>query len=152
MLWLFEAGASCLLPKRVADCDGTPAAELNVLCARLKRWKGSPDTMADPVSGKSPFQSDSGCTGNAPIVDLLFYLRIQEELLNIRIRDIDWGSHQIVIARWSNESSDSRKRQPLVEALDRRIPLRELLVDRIYRRRHWRHTNRGSFALSVYLG
>lgn len=90
--------------------------------------------VVDPAGDKSPFQSDSIRTRNALIVDLLFYLGIRGgELLNIRIRDIDWAHHQIVVARRPDESSDPRKRQPLVKTLDRRIPLSDILVDRVHR-------------------
>lgn len=89
--------------------------------------------VIDPQGHRSPFRSADIRARNALIVDLLFYLGIRGgELLNIRIRDIAWDRHQIVIARRPDESADSRKRQPLVKTLDRRIPLRNTLVDRLH--------------------
>jgi integrase len=70
---------------------------------------------------------------NRLILDVLLYLGVRGgELLNIRIRDIDWPRHQLVIARRPDEVSDPRARQPLVKTLDRRIPLRETLVEELH--------------------
>lgn len=89
--------------------------------------------VADPKAGRSPFKDDGVCVRNALIIDVLFYLGVRGgELLNIRISDIDWKRHQLVIARRPDEKKDPRKRQPLVKTLDRRIPLSEILVDRLH--------------------
>lgn len=87
----------------------------------------------DPTQGKSPFQDEGVCIRNALIVDLLLHLGIRGgELLNICIRDIDWERHQLVVARRPDEKADTRKRQPLVKTLDRRIPLRNTLINRLH--------------------
>ena len=53
------------------------------------------------------------------------------ELLNIRARDIDWSLNQIVLARRADEKTDPRVKQPLVKTLDRRIPMKDTLVEAI---------------------
>jgi len=89
--------------------------------------------VVDPAAGRSPFKNGSVRVRNALIIDLLFYLGIRGgELLNIRIRDIDWKRHQLVVARRPDEKSDPRRRQPLVKTLDRRIPLSDTLVERLH--------------------
>lgn len=89
--------------------------------------------VVDPIGGKSPFRDDGTRVRNALMMDFLFYLGIRGgELLNIRISDIDWKRHQLVIARRPDEKADPRKRQPLVKTLDRRIPLSDALVDRLH--------------------
>lgn len=89
--------------------------------------------VIDPSAERSLFKDDNVRIRNALIIDLLFYLGIRGgELLNICIKDIDWKRNQLVVARRPDEKRDSRRRQPLVKTLDRRIPLSDLLVERLH--------------------
>jgi integrase len=64
---------------------------------------------------------------------LLYHTGIRGgELLNIRIKDIDFNQNQLLIIRRADEKDDPRKNQPLAKTLDRRIPLKETLVKEIH--------------------
>lgn len=83
-------------------------------------------------SVSNPFADPGVRSRNQLLIHLLFYLGIRSgELLNIRMRDIDWERHQIVIARRADEADDPRVDQPLVKTLDRRLPLRATLVEEL---------------------
>lgn len=85
-----------------------------------------------PGSEFNPFDDPGVQVRNRLIVLLLLYLGIRGgELLNIRAADIDWSNNQIVIARRADEKTDTRVKQPLVKTLDRRIPMRDTLVEAI---------------------
>lgn len=85
-----------------------------------------------PGSEFNPFDDSGVQVRNRLIILLLLYLGIRGgELLNIRASDIDWSNNQIVIARRADEKLDPRVKQPLVKTLDRRIPMRDTLVDTI---------------------
>lgn len=87
-----------------------------------------------PGSECNPFNDPAIQVRNQLMILLLLHLGIRGgELLNIRVKDIDWSKNQIVIARRADEKSDSRIRQPLVKKLDRRLPMKDTLVKAIHR-------------------
>ena len=86
-----------------------------------------------PESGINPFSEKSIRTRNRLIFLMLYYLGLRGgELLNIRIKDIDFAKGQLVVARRADEKDDPRTDQPLVKTLDRRLPMKESLVQKIH--------------------
>jgi len=86
-----------------------------------------------PGSDLSPFINKSIRVRNRLIFLMLYHLGLRGgELLNVRIRDIDFGSNQLIIARRADEKDDPRKDQPLVKTLDRRLPLSDTLASEIH--------------------
>lgn len=86
--------------------------------------------VVDPESEINPFDNEDVKVRNQLIIYLLYYLGIRSgELLNIRMRDIDWDRHHIVIHRRADEVDDPRLDQPLVKTLDRRLPLKPTLIE-----------------------
>ena len=86
-----------------------------------------------PDSDCNPFKDGSIRTRNRLIFLMLYHLGLRGgELLNIRVRDIDFGKNQIVIARRADEKDDPRKYQPLVKTQDRRIPMKETLAKEVH--------------------
>lgn len=87
-----------------------------------------------PGSERNPFEDQATQIRNQLLIMLLLHLGIRSgELLNIRVSDIDWANNQIVIARRADEKMDPRRRQPLVKTLDRRLPMKDTLVQAIHR-------------------
>lgn len=88
--------------------------------------------LVRPGSEFNPFDDSGIQVRNRLIILLLLYLGIRGgELLNIRVSDIYWSNNQIVIARRADEKTDPRVNQPLVKTLDRRIPVKDTLVEAI---------------------
>jgi integrase len=86
-----------------------------------------------PESDINPFNEKSVRTRNRLFFLMLYYLGLRGgELLNIRIRDIDFAKGQLVVARRADEKEDLRTDQPLVKTLDRRLPMKESLVQEIH--------------------
>ncbi len=86
-----------------------------------------------PESEFNPFSNKSVRVRNRLMFLLLYHLGIRGgELLNIRIKDIDFNQNQLLIVRRADEKDDPRKEQPLAKTLDRRIPLKETLVKEIH--------------------
>jgi len=86
-----------------------------------------------PESDLNPFNDKSVRIRNRLIFLMLYHLGIRGgELLNIRIRDIDFSNGQLVITRRADEKDDPRTDQPLVKTLDRRLPMKESLVKEIH--------------------
>ncbi len=86
-----------------------------------------------PESNLNPFRDKSVRTRNRIMFLMLLHLGIRGgELLNIRIRDIDFSNGQLIIARRADEKDDPRTDQPLVKTLDRRLPMRESLVRELH--------------------
>jgi len=86
-----------------------------------------------PDSEFNPFKNEAVRIRNRLIFLMLYHLGIRGgELLNIRIRDIDFGKNQLVISRRADEKDDPRKYQPLVKTLDRRLPIKETLVKELH--------------------
>lgn len=107
--------------------------ELSEARGLSKKQLAALQKVTDVDGDASLFKDTDTRTRNRLILDVLLYLGVRGgELLNIRIRDIDWSRHQLVIARRPDEVSDPRARQPLVKTLDRRIPLRETLVEELH--------------------
>jgi integrase len=87
-----------------------------------------------PDSEHNPFTDESVRIRNRLIFLVLYHLGLRGgELLNIRIRDIDFGNNQLVVVRRADEKDDPRTNQPLVKTLDRRLPLKDTLVQEIHR-------------------
>ena len=87
-----------------------------------------------PGSELNPFADVSVRIRNRLIFLMLYYLGLRGgELLNIRIRDIDFGKNQLVVVRRADEKDDPRTNQPLVKTLDRRLPVKDTLVQEIHR-------------------
>lgn len=86
-----------------------------------------------PESELNPFKSESIRIRNRLIFLILYHLGIRGgELLNIRIRDIDFSSNELVVFRRPDEMDDPRKDQPLVKTLDRRLPMKDTLAKEIH--------------------
>ncbi len=86
-----------------------------------------------PASELNPFTDESVRIRNRLIFLMLYHLGLRGgELLNIRIRDIDFGKNQLVIVRRADEKDDPRTNQPLVKTLDRRLPMKDTLVQEIH--------------------
>lgn len=87
-----------------------------------------------PDSEHNPFTDESVRIRNRLIFLVLYHLGLRGgELLNIRIRDIDFGNNQLVVVRRADEKDDPRTNQPLVKTLDRRLPLKDTLAQEIHR-------------------
>jgi integrase len=86
-----------------------------------------------PDSELNPFADESVRIRNRLIFLMLYHLGLRGgELLNIRIRDIDFGKNQLVVVRRADEKDDPRTYQPLVKTLDRRLPMKDTLVKEIH--------------------
>jgi len=86
-----------------------------------------------PESDLNPFKDKSIRVRNRLIFLMLYHLGLRGgELLNIRIRDMDFSSNQLVVARRADEKDDPRKDQPLVKTLDRRLPIKDTLAKEIH--------------------
>lgn len=86
-----------------------------------------------PESDINPFKDKNISVRNRLIFLMLYHLGLRGgELLNIRIRDIDFSSNQIIIARRADEKDDPRRDQPLVKTLDRRLPIKDTLAKEIH--------------------
>ena len=86
-----------------------------------------------PDSELNPFTDESVRIRNRLIFLMLYHLGLRGgELLNIRIRDIDFGKNQLVVVRRADEKDDPRTNQPLVKTLDRRLPMKDTLVKEIH--------------------
>jgi integrase len=86
-----------------------------------------------PGAERNPFEDEATQIRNQLMILLLLHLGIRSgELLNIKVSDIDWSTNQIVIARRADEKNDPRLRQPLVKTLDRRLPLKDTLVQAMH--------------------
>ncbi len=86
-----------------------------------------------PGSEFNPFKDKLIRTRNRLIFLMLYHLGLRGgELLNIRIRDIDFGENQLLIARRADEKDDPRKYQPLVKTLDRRLPMKDTLAKEVH--------------------
>lgn len=90
--------------------------------------------VVQPGSLRNPFEEQSTQIRNQLLILVLLHLGIRAgELLNLRVSDIDWANNQIVIARRADEKKDPRRRQPLVKTLDRRLPMKDTLVQMMHR-------------------
>lgn len=86
-----------------------------------------------PGFSLNPFEKEATQVRNEVIILLLHFLGIRSgELLNLKVSDVDWAKNQIVIARRPDEKEDSRRRQPLVKTRDRRIPVKETLIQAMH--------------------
>lgn len=86
-----------------------------------------------PESNFNPFKDKAVRKRNRLVFLLLYHLGLRGgELLNIRNKDIYFQKNQIVVARRADEKDDTRKNQPLVKTLDRRLPLKETMIKQIH--------------------
>ena len=86
-----------------------------------------------PDSEFNPFKDRAVRIRNRLIFLMLYHLGLRGgELLNIRIRDIDFGKNQLIVARRADEKDDPRKYQPLVKTLDRRLPVKDTLINELH--------------------
>lgn len=86
-----------------------------------------------PDSELNPFDDKSVRVRNRLMFLLLYHLGLRGgELLNIRIRDINFTRNQLVVVRRADEKDDPRVDQPLAKTRDRRLPLRETLANEIH--------------------
>lgn len=84
-------------------------------------------------SNLNPFKNYDIRKRNRLMFLLLFYLGIRSgELLNLRIKDIDFAKQQIIIARRADLKEDPRLNQPLVKTLDRLIPINDTLIKELH--------------------
>ncbi|MCU7872976.1 MAG: site-specific integrase [Candidatus Thiodiazotropha sp. (ex Lucinoma borealis)] len=126
--------------------------QIDVMCGQIKarrpEKKGRNDNRRDkslsdeqldvlfevirPGSDLNPF-SDSVHKRNRLIILLLFHLGIRGgELLNIRIRDIDFSKSQLTIVRRADEKDDSRTNEPNAKTLGRLLPLGDVLAKELH--------------------
>lgn len=86
-----------------------------------------------PESPINPFKCRNVQIRNRLMFLMLYHLGLRSgELLNIRVRDINYSYNQLVVARRADEKDDPRTHQPLVKTLDRRLPMKETLVMEIH--------------------
>lgn len=88
--------------------------------------------VIQPGSESNPFSIDVQ-RRNRLMILLLFYLGIRGgELLNIRIKDVDFSTNRIRIVRRADERVDSRTNQPNAKTRERLLPLAESLVQELH--------------------
>ena len=70
---------------------------------------------------------------NRLMILILYYLGVRGgELLNLRIRDIDFSKHQLKVVRRADEKDDPRIQEPNAKTLERTIPLGEVLSKELH--------------------
>lgn len=86
-----------------------------------------------PGSELNPFVDKSVQIRNRLMFLILYHLGLRGgELLNIRIKDIDFSNNQLVVVRRADEKDDPRTNQPRAKTLDRRLPVKDTLVKEIH--------------------
>lgn len=113
---------------------------LPILLARMPISKGRnaigqrqgalPETMErfvqiiDPASLENPWRGEFTKKRNVLLLYWLWKLGLRRgELLNIKIRDIDFRANTVIVARRADDPEDPRKYQPRVKTRDRKLPL-----------------------------
>lgn len=82
-----------------------------------------------PNSNANPFRNISIQVRNDLMFSIMFYLGMRRgEVLNIRIRDIDFNNNQLVVIRNADEKDDTRTNEVNAKTLDRRLLLKDTLV------------------------
>ena len=90
--------------------------------------------VVQPHAERNPFEDEAIQVRNQLANLLLLHLGIRSgELLSIKVKDIDWSNNQIVIARRADDKKDPRIKQPTAKTLDRRLPLKDTLVQAIHK-------------------
>ena len=85
-----------------------------------------------PGSAANPFTLDVQ-RRNRLMILLLYHLGIRGgELLNIRIRDIDFSANHLDIVRRADERDDFRANEPNSKTLARKLPLSDLLAKELH--------------------
>lgn len=93
---------------------------------------------------------------NRLMILLMYYLGIRSgELLNIRIRDIDFAACRIKIVRRADEREDPRTREPNAKTRERILPLADTLVKELHDyitqdRRKIRYATKNDFLFITY--
>lgn len=87
--------------------------------------------ITSPHSPENPWEDEHSRYRNALIIEWFLYLGLRKgELLNIRIRDIDFRSGTVTVFRRADDLNDPRKNQPKVKTRGREIPLFSSLLDK----------------------
>ena len=108
-----------------------------------------------PGSGLNPF-GELVQRRNRLMILIMFHLGIRGgELLNIRIRDIDFAKNHLEIVRRADEQDDTRPNEPNAKTLGRLLPLGDVLVKELHDyitkdRRKVRNANRNDFLFVTY--
>jgi len=116
------------------------------------------ETLFEVIRPKSEFNPFTAYVQrrNRLMVLVLYYLGIRRgELLNIRIRDIDFSKNQLEIVRRADEKDDLRSDQPKVKTRSRILPLSDALAKELHEfvamdRRKIQNANRHDFLFVTY--
>lgn len=86
--------------------------------------------VTKPQSPDNPWADEHSRYRNALIIEWLLCFGLRRgELLNIRIRDINFRDGTVTVARRADDSNDPRKNQPKVKTKGREIPMSAGLLD-----------------------
>lgn len=89
--------------------------------------------VSDVASVDNPWLSPHVKARNSVIVSWFLKTGLRRgELANIKVSDIDFQRHEVLIARRADDRSDPRRRQPLVKTNSRLIPLSTTLVNQTH--------------------
>lgn len=143
----------CWLGKHFLDDSGQEAIEqLNAMSEQIKVRRPSKknrnsglqdrslnDEQLDVLFEVIRIQSDLNPFSpevqrrNRLMILLLYHLGIRGgELLNIRIKDIDFGINRLAIVRRADEKDDPRSREPNAKTRDRILPLADTLAKELH--------------------
>ena len=85
--------------------------------------------VTEPTSPENPWSGAHTRERNALIVRWLLSLGLRRgEMLGVRISDINFQTHEVLIARRADSPDDPRKNQPNTKTRDRLIPIDENLA------------------------
>jgi integrase len=85
--------------------------------------------VTEPGSPDNPWSGDHARERNALILRWLLALGVRRgEMLGVRISDINFQTHEVLIARRADSPDDPRKNQPNTKTRDRLIPIDEDLA------------------------
>lgn len=85
--------------------------------------------VTEPGSPENPWSGDHARERNALILRWLLALGVRRgEMLGVRISDINFQTHEVLIARRADSLDDPRKNQPNTKTRDRLIPIDEDLA------------------------
>jgi integrase len=141
-VWLFKLGAK---HKLYAGLEATQKRAIDLLNERTPGSSGrnsvgqregiSEDDLekllavTEPSSPENPWSGDHARERNALIVRWLLSLGLRRgEMLSVRISDINFQTHEVLIARRADSPDDPRKNQPNTKTRDRLIPIDEDLA------------------------
>lgn len=88
--------------------------------------------VVEPEHPLNPFHDPKGAERNYLIVRLALELGVRAgELLNIKVRDIDFQQYRLTVHRRADDQDDSRLNEPNAKTLARTLPLSRGLIQRI---------------------